>query len=82
MLRLLPIFLVAGCSTIEMPAPLSFPSACGGDKACETRKNAETLSAMGYTDAGLVLMCADDQVQAVLEKLGQCGHELFYLSTY
>jgi len=82
MLRLLPILLVAGCSAVELPAPLSLPSVCMGDETCEARKNAETLATMGYTDAGLILMCADDSVRAALEKLGQCGHELFYLSTY
>ena len=74
--------LLAGCAEVDMPAPISLPSVCMGDDACETRKNAETLAEMGYTDAGLVLMCADDRVRDALEKLGQCGHELFYLSTY
>ena len=70
MIRYLPI-LLAGCATVDMPAPISLPSLCMGEERCEARKNAETLAAMGYPDAGLVIMCADPRVR---EHLGEeCG---------
>ena len=72
--------LLAGCAEVDMPAPVSLPSICMGEETCEARKNAETLAEMGYPDAGLVIMCSDDRVRAVLEE--RCGDELFYLSTY
>ena len=62
MIRYLPI-LLAGCATVDMPAPISLPSLCMGEERCEARKNAETLAAMGYPDAGLVIMCADPRVR-------------------
>ena len=56
-----------------MPAPISLPSICMGEDKCEARKNAETLAAMGYPDAGLIIMCADAGVR---EHLGeQCGQD-------
>jgi hypothetical protein len=38
-----------------------------GDENCEARKNAETLAAMGFHDAGLRVMCDDANVRDVLE---------------
>ena len=59
--------MLGGCATIDMPSPISLPSICMGEVTCESRKNAETLAAMGYPDAGLVIMCSDPQVRNVLE---------------
>jgi len=67
MLRFSLILLVGGCASIEMPSPISLPSICMGEATCESRKNAETLAAMGYPDAGLVIMCSDPAVRDVLE---------------
>ena len=71
MLRFIPILLVGGCASIEMPSPISLPSICMGEATCESRKNAETLAAMGYPDAGLVIMCSNLEVRSVLEV--ECG---------
>jgi len=38
-----------------------------GETTCEARKNAETLAEMGFTDAGLVVLCADTKIRDVLE---------------
>jgi hypothetical protein len=38
-----------------------------GEETCEARKNAETLAAMGYPDAGLVIMCNHTAIRDVLE---------------
>ena len=58
---------LAGCATVDMPAPISLPSICMGEETCEARKNAETLAAMGYPDAGLVIMCNHTAIGDVLE---------------
>lgn len=71
---------LSACAEVKMPTPISLPSICMGEETCEARKNAETLAEMGYPDAGLVIMCADERVRAVLEE--ECGNELFYLSVY
>lgn len=73
MIRLFPILLLAGCAEIRMPTPISLPSICMGEEACEARKNAETLANMGYPDAGLVIMCSDPSVRGVLEV--ECGSD-------
>lgn len=66
MIRLLPIMLLAACAKIDMPTPISLPSICMDDESCEARKNAETLAAMGYPDAGLTIMCSDPNIRMVL----------------
>ena len=58
---------LAGCAEVRMPPPISLPSVCMKEASCEARKNAETLAAMGYPDAGLVIMCDDPNVRDVLE---------------
>jgi len=58
--------LLAGCAKIDMPTPIALPSICMDDESCEARKNAETLAAMGYPDAGLTIMCSDPNVREVL----------------
>ena len=63
----LSVMSLAGCATIDLPTPISLPSICNGETTCEARKNAETLAAMGFPDAGLVIMCSDPKVRAVLE---------------
>jgi hypothetical protein len=63
--------LLAGCASVETETPLFFPSVCLGEITCEARKNAETLSDMGFPDAGLVIMCRDANVRDVLEV--ECG---------
>ena len=74
MTRFLPIiFVVAGCAQVDMPAPISLPSICMGEDTCEDRKNAETLAAMGYPDAGLVIMCGNPSVRGALEV--ECGSD-------
>lgn len=68
MIRFAPIFLLlAGCAEVTAPTPISLPSICMGEERCEARKNAETLAAMGFPDAGLVIMCDDPNVRDVLE---------------
>ena len=61
------LLLPMGCASIDMPSPISYPSVCMGEMKCEARKNAETLSAMGYTNAALVIMCQDADIRRVLE---------------
>ena len=73
-------FLLAGCAEIKTPQPVSLPSICMGEQTCEARKNAETLSKMGYPDAGLVIMCSDSIVREALED--ECGDELLFQSVY
>jgi hypothetical protein len=67
MMRLFPALLLLGCAEIKAPSPLVLPSVCMGDEHCEARKNAETLAAMGFHDAGLRVMCDDANVRDVLE---------------
>ena len=62
----IPIFL-AGCAEIRMPTPISLPSVCMSEASCEARKNAETLAAMGFPDAGLRVMCDNTDLRNVLE---------------
>jgi len=62
-----------GCASIDMPPPISFPSVCMGEETCEARKNAETLSSMGFNEAGLVIMCSETTIQAVLWE--ECGSD-------
>ena len=74
MIRLLPILLLSACATVDMPSPISLPSICMGEETCESRKNAETLAAMGFPDAGLVIMCSNARVR---EHLGdECGERV------
>lgn len=73
MIRVLPIFLLAGCAEITVPTPVSFPAVCMGEETCEARKNAETLAAMGYPDAGLIIMCSDTAIGNVLEMECESG---------
>jgi hypothetical protein len=73
-LRIFLLLPLMGCASIEMPPPISFPSVCMGEETCEARKNAETLSSMGYKDAGLVVMCADANIRDVLEE--ECGSDV------
>lgn len=61
------LLLLAGCAEVKAPTPISLPSICMGEERCEARKNAETLAAMGFPDAGLVIMCDDPNVRDVLE---------------
>lgn len=65
--------LLAGCAKIDMPTPIALPSICMDDQGCEARKNAETLAAMGYPDAGLTIMCSDPSVRSILEV--ECGSD-------
>ena len=67
MIRLLPALLLLGCAEIKAPSPVVLPSVCMGDENCEARKNAETLAAMGFHDAGLRVMCDDADVRDILE---------------
>ena len=71
MIRLVPILLLMGCAEIKVPSPISLPSVCMGEDTCEDRKNAETLAAMGYPDAGLIIMCGNPDVRGALEV--ECG---------
>ena len=64
---LISLALLVGCAEIKMPTPLSLPAICMGEASCENRKNAETLAAMGFPDAGLVLMCSNANVRNILE---------------
>ena len=57
--------LITGCTTVNQP--MLYPSVCMGETTCEARKNAETLAEMGFTDAGLVVLCADTKIRDVLE---------------
>ncbi len=65
MIRVLPVMILAGCTTVNQP--ILYPSICMGEATCEARKNAKTLAEMGFTDAGLVVLCADTQIRDVLE---------------
>ena len=73
-LRIFLLLPLMGCASIEMPPPISFPAVCMGEETWEARKNAETLSSMGYKDAGLVVMCADANIRDVLEE--ECGSDV------
>ena len=61
------LLLPMGCASIDMPSPISYPSVCMGEITCEARKNAETLSTLGYDNAALVIMCQDADIRRVLE---------------
>lgn len=65
MIRVLPVMILAGCTTVNQP--ILYPSICMGEATCEARKNAKTLADMGFTDAGLVVLCADTKIRDVLE---------------
>jgi len=68
-MRWFAILLLAGCTAVNQP--VLYPSVCMGETTCEARKNAETLAEMGFTDAGLVVLCADTKIRDVLEV--ECG---------
>lgn len=64
-MRWLAVLFLTGCTTVNQP--MFYPSVCMGEASCEARKNAETLADMGFTDAGLVVLCADTKIRDVLE---------------
>jgi len=68
---LFPLIFLIGCAEIRMPTPVSLPSLCMGEEACENRKSAKTLADMGYTDAALQIICDDENVKDILE--AECG---------
>lgn len=74
MIRLLPIILLSGCMTVDMGTPVSFPSACWGDKDCQRNLNAQTLHYLGHNSAALELMCSDTAVKEVMKE--KCGNGL------
>ena len=56
MIRLLPILLLAGCTTVSNP--VAFTSACPlGDSKCQRNKDAETLHYIGQTEAAWEMVC-------------------------
>ena len=70
MIRLLPIILLAGCTTVQ--TPIMYSGACPtGDRECQRNRNAETLHYLGQSDAALELMCDDlDVLKALGDKCG------------
>jgi len=68
---LFALILLGGCAEIRMPSPISLPSLCMGEEACENRKSAKTLADMGYIDAALQIICDDKNVKDILE--AECG---------
>jgi len=70
---LFPLIFLIGCAEIRMPTPVSLPSICMGEEFCEDRKAAETLAAMGFADAGLIIMCSNPNVRNILEV--ECGSD-------
>lgn len=64
MIRLLPVFLLAGCgTTFHMPAPVAYPGACPPEnRECQRNADAQTLHYIGETDAARRLMCADSDL--------------------
>ena len=57
MIRLLPILLIAGCTTVNQP--MTYTAACNSDPLCQRNKDAETLHYIGQTQAALEIMCPD-----------------------
>lgn len=69
MKRLLALFALAGCTTVQ--TPVMYSGACPtGDAVCQRNRNAETLHYLGETNAALDLMCDDLTIKAALE--GKC----------
>lgn len=58
MKRLIPIVLLAGCTTVQ--TPIAFTGACPtGDTKCQRNRDAETLHYIGQTQTAWELMCPD-----------------------
>lgn len=57
------LILMTACAEINTPTPISYPSVCLGDKACERNLDAKTLAEMGFPDAGLAMMCGSRNVR-------------------
>ena len=68
---LFALIFLGGCAEIRMPPPISLPSLCMGEEACENRKSAKTLADMGYIDAALQIICDHKNVKDILE--AECG---------
>lgn len=57
--------------SVDMGTPISFPSACWGDKECQRNLDAQTLYYLGHQSAATELMCNSKRVQEVLGS--ECG---------
>jgi len=57
MIRLIPVLLLAGCTTISQP--MTFSGACNGDEKCQRNQDAETLHYIGQTSAAMEIVCPD-----------------------
>ena len=76
MIRLVPLILLAGCGTIEMPAPIAYTAACPlGDRRCELNQTAQTLAYIGQSFAATKLMCNDEDAKNALGD--ECGEPQF-----
>lgn len=57
MIRLVPMLLIAGCTTVNQP--MTFSNACNGDDKCQRNQDAKTLHYIGQTAAALEITCLD-----------------------
>jgi hypothetical protein len=57
MIRVLPVIILAGCTTVNQP--MTYTAACNSDPMCQRNKDAETLHYIGQTKAALEIMCPD-----------------------
>lgn len=73
MIKALPIlFIIAGCAeTITMPAPIAYSAACpDGDYKCQRNLDAQTLHYIGESDAAVMLLCQDKDIQQYIQSCG------------
>ena len=71
MKKLLLVLPLAGCMNVDMGTPVSFPSACWGDKECQRNLDAQTLHYLGHQSAATELMCNSSSVREVMSD--ECG---------
>jgi len=57
MIRLVPMLLIAGCTTVNQP--MTYTAACNGDPLCQRNRDAETMHYIGQTAAALEIACFD-----------------------
>jgi len=67
------LFVLAGCTSIELGTPVAYPSACNYDKECLRNLDAQTLHYLGHTGAATRLMCAKPELKEVLGE--RCSEE-------
>jgi len=73
MKKFLPIlFIVAGCAeTITLPTPIAYSNACPpSDVKCQRNLDAQTLHYIGESDAAVMLLCQDKEINVFIKSCG------------